>query len=138
MKEKVIEYWQNRAEECLKDAELLLKHGSLYSTVNRIYYAMFYQVSALLLAKNLSFSKHSGVLSAFNKEFVKTGKVDKELGRFFNRMFEYRKVGDYGDLVEFNQESVEEWLERAKEFLDVIKKLMFKTIKEDKNESSES
>ena len=127
MKEKIIKYWQNRAEECLRDAELLLSHGSLYSAVNRIYYAIFYQVSALLLTKNLSFSKHSGVLAAFNREFVKTGKVNKELGRFFNRMFEYRKVGDYGDLIEFNQTKVEEWLKIAKEFLEVIKKLMVET-----------
>ena len=123
-KEKLIEYWQKRAEECIKDAELLLAHGSLYSAVNRIYYAMFYQVSALLLTQGLSFSKHSGVLAAFNREFVKTGKVNKELGRFYNRMFEYRKVGDYGDLVEFKEEKVRKWLENAKKFLNTIKKLM--------------
>ncbi len=74
----------------------------------------------------LSFSKHSGVLAAFNKEFVKTGKISKELGRFYNRMFEHRKSGDYGELVEFEEENVRRWLKTAEEFLDAVEKLMEK------------
>jgi len=34
---------------------------------------MFYTVEALLLSQNLTFSKHSAVISAFGKNFVKTG-----------------------------------------------------------------
>jgi len=123
-KEKIIEYWRKRARECLDDARLLLENNRLHSAVNRIYYALFYQVSALLLAKGLSFSKHSGVLAAFNREFVKTGKIDKELGKFYNRMFEHRRTGDYGELVEFEEKDVREWLETAEKFVDVIEKLL--------------
>ncbi|AAD36082.1 MULTISPECIES: HEPN domain-containing protein [Thermotoga] len=123
-KEKIIEYWRRRARECLDDAKLLLKNERLHSAVNRIYYALFYQVSALLLAKGLSFSKHSGVLAAFNREFVKTGKVNKELGKFYNRMFEHRKTGDYGELVEFEEENVKDWIRKAEGFLDAIEKLI--------------
>lgn len=123
-REKIIEYWRKRARECLSDAKLLLENKRLHSAVNRIYYALFYQVSALLLAKSLSFSKHSGVLAAFNREFVKTGKIDKELGKFYNRMFEHRRTGDYGELVEFEEEDVRRWLKTAEKFLDAVEKLM--------------
>ena len=123
-RERIIEYWRKRARECLDDAKLLLENKGLHSAVNRIYYALFYQVSALLLAKGLSFSKHSGVLAAFNREFVKTGKIDKELGKFYNRMFEHRRTGDYGELVEFEEEDVKGWLRKAEEFLDTVEKLM--------------
>jgi len=122
--EKIVEYWRKRAKECLDDAKLLLENKRLHSAVNRIYYALFYQVSALLLAKGLSFSKHSGVLATFNKEFVKTGRINKELGKFYNRMFEHRRSGDYGELVEFEEEDVRKWLKTAEKFLDVIDKLM--------------
>ncbi len=118
-KEKIIEYWRKRARESLEDAKLLFRNNRLYSAVNRIYYALFYQVSALLFAKGFSFSKHSGVQAAFNKEFVKTGKIDKKLGRFYNRMFEHREMGDYGELVEFEKEDVKRWLKEAEEFLSV-------------------
>ena len=123
-RERIIEYWRKRARECLDDAKLLLENKRLHSAVNRIYYALFYQVSALLLAKGLSFSKHSGVLAAFNREFVKTGKIDKELGKFYNRMFEHRRTGDYGELVEFEEEDVKDWIRKAEEFLDAVEKLM--------------
>lgn len=123
-RERIIEYWRKRARECLDDAKLLLENKGLHSAVNRIYYALFYQVSALLLTKGLSFSKHSGVLAAFNREFVKTGKIDKELGKFYNRMFEHRRTGDYGELVEFEEEDVKGWLRKAEEFLDTVEKLM--------------
>ncbi|PLV56045.1 HEPN domain-containing protein [Thermotoga sp. SG1] len=123
-REKIIEYWRKRARECLDDAKLLLENKRFHSAVNRIYYALFYQVSALLLTKGLSFSKHSGVLAAFNREFVKTGKIDKELGKFYNRMFEHRRTGDYGELVEFEEEDVKGWLRKAEEFLDAVEKLM--------------
>ena len=123
-RKEIIEYWRKRARESLDDAKLLLENKRLHSAVNRIYYALFYQVSALLLAKSLSFSKHSGVLAAFNREFVRTGKIDKELGKFYNRMFEHRRTGDYGELVEFKEEDVIRWLKAAEEFLDTVEKLM--------------
>ncbi len=125
-KEEVIEYWRKRARESLEDAKLLVQNNRFFSAVNRIYYAMFYQVSALLLINGLSFSKHSGVMSAFNREFVKTGRIDKELGKFFNRMFEHRKYGDYGELVEFDKEEVENWLKKAEKFLEETDKLIYK------------
>ena len=84
-KKRIIEYWRKRARESLEDAKLLLENRRLHSAVNRIYYALFYQVSALLLDKDPSFAKHSGVLAAFNEEFVKTGRIDKELGKFYER-----------------------------------------------------
>jgi len=123
-KKRIIEYWRKRARESLEDAKLLLENRRLHSAVNRIYYALFYQVSALLLSKGLSFAKHSGVLAAFNEEFVKTGRIDKELGKFYNRMFEHRKSGDYGELVEFEEEDVRRWVKTAEEFLDAVEKLM--------------
>lgn len=57
----LIRYRLERARETLESAKILFENSKLYSAVNRIYYAMFYSVNALLLSKNLSSSKHSGV-----------------------------------------------------------------------------
>ena len=48
---------------------------------SRAYYAAFYAVQAAILTKNMSFSKHSGVISAFNQHFVKTGLFPKEFSK---------------------------------------------------------
>lgn len=116
----LIRYRLERAQETLQDAETLFKNGSLFSAVNRIYYAMFYGVNALLLTRSLASSKHSGVKALFNREFIKAGLISKESGRFYESMFNFRQKGDYGDLIEFEREQVGSWLKRAKDFTKEI------------------
>ena len=99
MKEALILYRQAKAKETLDDARVLLNGGSAFSALNRIYYAMFYEVLALLLTKDLSSAKHTGVRALFNEHFVKVGIVPIELGRLFSRMYDFRQKSDYGDFV---------------------------------------
>lgn len=66
----LVDYRLQRAKETLQDANLLFENGKLPSAVNRIYYAMFYAVNALLLTKGLSSAKHSGVLSLVTASFL--------------------------------------------------------------------
>lgn len=84
-----------RAKRYLKSAEILLEEGDYESSVSRTYYAMFYSAQALLLTKNLSFSSHKGVISAFGEYFIKTDIFPKEMGKELNKAFEKRQIGDY-------------------------------------------
>jgi len=84
-----------RAKKYLKSAGILLKEEDYESSVSRTYYAMFYSAQAMLLAKDMSFSSHKGVISAFGEHFVKTGVFPREMGRELNRAFEKRQIGDY-------------------------------------------
>ena len=77
-----------RAQRYLKSAEMLLRDRDYESSVSRTYYAMFYCAQVALLTKNLSFSSHKGVISAFGEHFVKTGVFSREMGRELNRAFE--------------------------------------------------
>ena len=132
MKEKIINYRRERAKETLEEAKIMFDNSKLFATVNRIYYAIFYEAVALLLTKGLYSSKHSGIRSLFNREFVKTGIVGEEFGDFYNKMFEFRQRGDYEDLVEFNKEDIKTWLEKAEEFIKVIDEIVAKAIEEQK------
>lgn len=129
MKEELIRYRQRKARETLEDADLLFHSGRLFSTLNRIYYALFYEVVALLLTADLSSAKHTGVRALFNEHFVKSGKVPVELGRFYSRIYDFRQKGDYGDFVEFEREKVKEWLDQASMFLDEMDKIIKKETK---------
>jgi hypothetical protein len=71
----LIKYRKEKASETLEDARMMVENKRLFSAVNRIYYALFYEVSALLLTKNLSAHRHTGVRSMFNQYFAKTGLV---------------------------------------------------------------
>lgn len=125
-------YRLERAKNTLSDAKKYIKDATLESTVNRIYYAMYYAVNALLIIKGLSSSKHYGILSFFNKEFVNKGIVEKQLGEFYSDMFKRRQKGDYKDFVKFEKTDVEEWLKKAEEFINKIEELTLMMIEEQK------
>ena len=129
MREELIGYRQKKAREMLEDAALLFQSGRLFSTLNRIYYALFYEVIAILLTADLSSAKHTGVRALFNEHFVRAGKVPIELGRFYSRMYDFRQKGDYGDFVEFEKEKVKEWLDRASVFIDEMDRIIEKETK---------
>ena len=56
----------------------------------------------MLLIKNLSFSSHKGVISAFGEHFVKTDIFPKEMGRELNRAFEKRQIAGGGALYDYH------------------------------------
>jgi len=126
-----IRYRLERARQTLQDAKVLSDMGSLLSAVNRLYYACFYCVSALLLSEGQSASKHTGVRSLFNRLWVKTGRVPKDLGGFYGTLFDQRQKADYADLAGFPPEQVRGWLQQATEFVSEVCRLVEKTLADD-------
>lgn len=127
---ELIKYRLERAKETHTDAKKYYESTSLVSTVNRIYYAMFYAANALLALKGFSSSKHIGVRSIFNREFVKKGLIDKKMGKFYSDMFDNRQVGDYKDFVTFDEKEVGQWLDDSNDFIEAIENIILKTINE--------
>ena len=82
-------YRLKQAEETLMDAEKMLENNSSpRSITNRTYYSMFYAVLALFLKAgvNIKTSKHIGIISLFDKEFIQTKKIDKYYSKIFHKM----------------------------------------------------
>ena len=86
--------------------------------MNHLYYAAFYAVSAVLLGRQQSFRKHSGVRAAFHRQFIKTGLLDMKWGRLYDQLFEDRQEGDYVVFVSFEPEYVRMQLEQCSKFLE--------------------
>jgi uncharacterized protein (UPF0332 family) len=122
----LIKYRREKAAETLEVAWILLEGKHLFSAVNRIYYALFYEVSALLMTKNLSSHKHSGVMSLFNQHFIKTGLMAVEIGKFYSEMFSFRQEGDYDDFIYFKEKDVEEWFHKAEKHIKTIENYIIK------------
>jgi uncharacterized protein (UPF0332 family) len=122
-KELVI-YRLQRARESLEDAHILADAGRWNPCVNRLYYACFYAVSALLAQEDLSSSKHTGVRSLFNQHFVSTGRIAKRTARIFNDLFERRQEGDYVDFIRFEESQVQAWMPQAEAFVTQIASLL--------------
>jgi uncharacterized protein (UPF0332 family) len=120
----LIRYRLQRASESLDEAALLYEKSHLNAYVNRLYYACFYAVSALLLVEGRSSSKHSGVRALFNKEWVNRGRIAADYGRLYRRLYDSRQKGDYGDFVEFQEADVAFWLQEAKNFVATVTTLI--------------
>lgn len=126
----LIKYRLKRAKEALEEARLLFESDHINTYVNRLYYAAFYAVSALLLCRDISTSKHSHLRSLFHRNFVKPGTIPIEHGKHFNILFNSRQEGDYGDFVVFNADDVAHWLTKTSDLVTFIKKIIPELLKQ--------
>ncbi len=123
-KEDYINYRIDRAYEALEDAKLLAENERWNTAVNRLYYASFYAVIALLIKNGIETQTHDGVRTQFGLQFVKTGIIDKKFGKLFSKLFDYRLKGDYGDLFDFDKDIVEPLFEEVELLINTIKKVL--------------
>ena len=115
-----ISYRIQRAYETLNDAKVLAKIGSWNSAINRLYYACFYAVSALLFSHSIEPKSHKGVRIKFMKEFIKTGIFSKDTGKLYSDLFDLRNEGDYSDFVIFDQDLTNSLIIKCEELIGLI------------------
>lgn len=97
-----------KSEKTQEVARSLFESGYYDDASSRAYYAAFHAVSAALAGRGLFFSSHGQVLGAFNKEFVKTGRLPTESFQIIRRLFEHRQVGDYSATVSIDRSTAEQ------------------------------
>ena len=128
----LIRYRLEMARATLRDAMLLRQQGgSLWSVVNRAYYAMFYATLALLVWLGKGSPKHSGVLALFDKHLVKTGHFPRSMSKWFHKAFDLRQIGDYRELVTLSVEQVDEVVRWAGEFVAEAERFLEPKLTED-------
>ncbi len=123
-KQTLFTYRLNQAEETLSDAEKMQEQNiSPRSVINRAYYSMFYALLALYINNdiNLKTSKHSGVITIFDKEFVHTGKIEADYSKILHKLFSARQESDYRELITLTKEDASDHLKLAKGFVKKIK-----------------
>ncbi len=118
-------YRIQQADESLDEAKFLFEgNKSPRSIINRAYYSMFYAILSLLVFEPFSSSKHSGVISYFNRHFIKRGVFSLELGRAVNKAFDLRQRGDYREQVNLTADQAEPFLDWARKLIDSVKKYL--------------
>jgi len=120
----LIKYRIERAFETLADARILADNSSWNSCINRLYYASFYCINALLIKNNIRTHTHNGCKSKFHAEFVKTGIIDKNFGKLYSDLFDWRQEGDYADFIAFDQTTVIPLLKQTENLIKAIEKLL--------------
>ena len=60
-REELAVFWWEKAQASLGSARREIKAGAFDFAINRLYYSMFYAVSAAHMLRGHSYRKHSGV-----------------------------------------------------------------------------
>jgi uncharacterized protein (UPF0332 family) len=124
----LVKYRLSRALESLSEAKVLADSSHWNACVNRLYYACFYAVSALLVLHQMKSKKHAGIRTFFNLHFVKAGIVSIASARIYNDLFERRQEGDYEDFFVFSEAEARPWVEDAISFVNTLQTLIEKDL----------
>lgn len=73
VRQDIVAYRLRKANQLLHDVDVLIENELWNSTINRMYYACFHAVSALLIKNGIQVKTHMGVRQALGLHFVKTG-----------------------------------------------------------------
>jgi uncharacterized protein (UPF0332 family) len=119
-RDDLIKYRLEQARDTIEVVDLLIINDKLSTAVNRIYYGMFYSLLALALQFNFETSKHQQLIGWFNKEFIRSGLIEKEFGRILRDAFENRTSGDYDSFVVFDHSEVLLLYADMKSFIEQI------------------
>ena len=112
-----------RLEKSRRNIDLardLLVRGSFSFAANRAYYAAFDAMRAVNALDGFDSSKHSGVISHFNQEHVKTGDLDISFSGVIRRAARLRERSDYEDFFEPEREETERAIAEVERFIEAV------------------
>lgn len=118
--EQLVQVRLSQSKESLLEAQTLFKAGLYRGTVNRAYYAMFYAVLSLAVLRQEVTSKHSGVITFFDREFIKPGLLARDLSRVLHFAYQRRQENDYASVYTVSEEEAHQAITDAHSFIESI------------------
>jgi uncharacterized protein (UPF0332 family) len=123
-RDALVAYRMQQANETIELAKFLAESQKLVIAVNRVYYGMYYALTALALKFSFETSKHGQLIGWFNKEFIASKKLDSKLGKILRNAYQNRTKGDYDAFVIFSQQEVEVMLDEMEIFIAEIQNVL--------------
>ena len=118
---EIVKYRLEKSLRTYYEAVGSISNGYVETAANRLYYAAYYAVSALLVSYKYEASTHNGVIQMFGLAFIKTKIIERRFGTIFNQLFSLRMTGDYEDRRFLDiEEDVKPLIEPTKELIDVV------------------
>ena len=82
---------------------------------NRLYYAVFHAVNAMLLIDGIQTGTHKGTSIQFGKSYVLTGIFSRQDGIFYGQLQTMREKADYQNVFTLEEQEANILIERAEE-----------------------
>ena len=111
-----------KAREAYEDIGILIAANRLNGAANRMYYAVFHAVSALLINDGHYVNTHKGSHAMFSQHYIKTGILPREYGQLYNQLQTMREESDYNCAYDVEMDELKQRLEPAKRLIEDIEK----------------
>ena len=103
----------------------ILRNACLWNNIaNRLYYAAFHAVTALLINSGHNVGTHQGAVVQLNKYYVKTGVLSVEDGAFYSQLQTLREKADYNCTYNATEKDVITRIKETEEFINKILSLI--------------
>ena len=119
-----IEEYFKKAERKLESSKILYDAGDYSNSLSLSYYAMLLVSKALLIKIGITTNKHHGIIKEFGRNYVKTGKFDDTIYKYFTKTQSLRNQCDYEAIDEINEKIAATKIKEAREYIDETKKLI--------------
>lgn len=126
----VVEFRIEKARRAFEQAQGVVELQYWETIANRLYYAAYNAVSAMLIAYGYTAHSHDGVIHLFGQHFVKPGLVDIKDGKLYHHLFSMRLTGDYDDTYGLTSEDVLPLIAPGSELIDKVIDIATKKINE--------
>lgn len=113
-----------KAQAMLLQMQVGIEHRMWDMVANRVYYAVFHAVSALLINSEIEVGSHKGAAIRFQKHFVKTGIFSPQEAHMYSRLQQLREEGDYNCYIQTSEEEIMAYIEPAREFIAKIESMI--------------
>lgn len=89
---------------------------------NRLYYALFHAVSALLISDKHEVETHRGAVNKFRLFYVMEGIFSAEEGRLYSQLQSLRESGDYNCAMDVTEDDIKGKVDPTIRLIEKIKK----------------
>ena len=114
-----------KSKGALNSAEFNFINEHYETCQNRLYYAIFYIVSALAYKDNFITSKHAQLMGWFNKKYIYDNKIfDSKMFAIYKEAFINRQKFDYDFTYIPDKDEIFAMIEDTKLFVNTIKKYL--------------
>ena len=117
-------YRLEQSLEFLNSAKKNLEMDELKTANNRAYYSVFHAMRAVISMNELDFKKHSGVISYFRENYIKTKIFDRVCSDIVSTTSLIRNKSDYDDFYIASRQETIEQVENAQIFYDKVKEYL--------------
>lgn len=122
----VVQLQLEKAHRNFEQIALLREAGYWDNIANRLYYALFHAVSALLIYDGHNVGSHRGAIGAFGQHYVVTGIFSMEDGKHYSRLQDLRERSDYNCKYNATEADIAPKIEPTRQLIEKIEEYIGK------------